>query len=168
MPLQSRRTKGDTFLHRSKGDFWACATGWLQCVWYTGNCLIWKRRSHFFLSMFVYLSTTLCICESMQIFRFNKTFTFLEKCQVTFRLSEFQLKMLKLRRWMATVVKIAHCWELLHIKFHVFYREIRLFTKEHERCCQNAQSKDEVRGILQSCVTPIKELVPSLKIERRS
>lgn len=69
---------------------------------------------------------------------------------------------------MATAVKIAHCWELLHCKCHVFYREIPLFTKEHERHCQNARSKDEVRGILQSCVAPIKELVPSLKMEGRS
>lgn len=60
---------------------------------------------------------------------------------------------------MATVVKIAHCWELLHCKCHVFHREIPLFTKEQERRCQNARSKDEVRGILQSCAAPIKELV---------
>lgn len=69
---------------------------------------------------------------------------------------------------MATAVKIAHRWEFFHCKCHVFYREIPLFTKEHERRCRNARSKDEVRGILQSCVAPIKELVPSLKMEGRS
>lgn len=110
----------------------------------------------------------LCIftqfCElRMRTLWFNKMFTFFEKWQVTIRVSwEIPSDSVKDAQTQvfhnATVVKIAHCWELLHGKCHVFYREIPLFTTEHERSCQNDRRKDEMRGILQSCVAPIKEL----------